>query len=75
LSSTRGRFSSRAVCQRLAPWLAHGAAGGVLEIGQHVEEAGTGALAGEIHDVDAFRIAGHAGDLRLHRSERLRAPR
>jgi hypothetical protein len=61
--------------QRCAARLAHGAPGGVLEIGQHVQEtglAGAGAdLGGQVGNVHAFVVTGHAHHLGLHWCEGL----
>jgi hypothetical protein len=53
--------------QRGAARFAHGAAGGVLEVGQHVQEArlvGAAAhLGGQLVHDHAFIVAGHSGHL------------
>jgi hypothetical protein len=61
--------------QRGAARFAHGAACGVLEVGQHVQEArlvGAAAhLGGQLVHDHAFIVAGHSGHLRLHGREGL----
>ena len=59
------------VAERGAARLAHGAAGRVLEIGQHVKKSCAGSLARQVGEVHALVIAGHAEDVGLHSREGL----
>ena len=77
----------RTLHQGRAARLAHAAARGVLEVGQHIEETGAfwgqrrcvsfgrgGSFPFQVVYIDALGIAGHAHNLRLHGREGLQGP-